>query len=365
MNYKDTALGKDYLTLLEVPELSAEQMNLFTGENVTQQEMEEFNSDRALDLLKQNEGAEVLTVDLGGDKVTRIFWKITNGCLVPDVDSIKKIKKIDKGANYTAFFEEAADEAKERNINVAISFAGPLNGTCPQGIPNATDFKADLDRKYNGDFANLFPTLKAVNNDAQAGIKTAAIAARRSGKLKENGVLEFVIDGGGFGLAYIKNNKIIATEVGHTKLVDELNWNKQTNPCGLFGRDYVCIERVAASGAGVENIYKQLTGETLSGIEISNKYQNGDELARKLYENSALLLAHGIIGVANINNLMQSPGDTVVAYHGGGFRVAGVMDRVTQIIKTQRGEQPTLFTDDISINACAEGVAIAAFYKND
>ena len=171
MNYKDTSLGKDFLTLLEVPELSTEQMNLFTGENVTQQEMEEFNSDKALDLLRQNEGAEVLTVDLGGDKVTRIFWKIVEGRLVPDVDSIKKIKKIDKGANYTAFFEEAADEARERSMNVAISFAGPLNGTRPQGIPNAIDFKADLDRKYNGDFANLFPTLRAVNNDAQQGLR--------------------------------------------------------------------------------------------------------------------------------------------------------------------------------------------------
>lgn len=364
MNYKDTVLGKDFLTLLEVPELSAEQMNLFTGENVTQQEMEEFNSDKALDLLKQNEGAEVLTVDLGGDKITRIFWKIQKGQLVGDMENIKTTKKIDKGGNYMEFFETAASEAKERGINAAISFAGPLNGTRPQGIPNATDFKADLDKKYNGDFANLFPSLKAVNNDAQAGIKTAAIAARRSGKLKENGALEFVIDGGGFGLAFIKGNKIIATEVGHTRLVDELNWHKQTIPCGLFGRNYVCIERAAASGAGVESIYKLLTGEALTGKEISQKYQMGDELARKLYENSALLLAHGIIGVANLNNLMQVPNDTVIAYHGGGFRVSGLMDRISQIVTKQKGNQPTLFTDDISINACAEGVAIAAFYKN-
>jgi hypothetical protein len=117
------------------------------------------------------------------------------------------------------------------------------------------------------------------------------------------------------------------------------------------------------SGAGVESVYKMLTGEHLTGKEISQKYQNGDELARKLYENSALLLAHGIVGVANLNNLMQTPDDTVIAYHGGGFRVAGLMDRVTQIIAKQKGTQPTLFTDDISINACAEGVAIAAFYE--
>jgi predicted NBD/HSP70 family sugar kinase len=363
MNYKDISLGKDFLTLLEVPDLSEEQMSLFTPESVTQQEMEEFNADKALMDLKNNEGKEVLTVDMGGDKVSRIFWKIKDGRLVANTETIETTKKIDKGANYTEFFEKAANEAKERGIDVAISFAGPLSGTCPQGIPNATDFKADLDKKYNGDFANLFPSLKAVNNDAQAGIKTAAIEARRSGKLKENGALEFVIDGGGFGLAFIKGNKLIATEVGHTRLVDSLNWNKQTTPCGLFGRDYVCIERVAASGAGVESVYKMLTGERLTGKEISQKYQNGDELARKLYENSALLLAHGIVGVANLNNLMQTPDDTVIAYHGGGFRVAGLMDRVTQIIAKQKGTQPTLFTDDISINACAEGVAIAAFYE--
>lgn len=365
MNYKDTSLGKDYLTLAEIPNLSEEQMSLFTEESVTQQEMEDFNPDKALALLKGNEGKEVLTVDLGGDKISRIFWKIQNGRLVGEVENVKTIKKIDKGGNYMEFFETAAKEAKERGINVAISFAGPLSGTSPRGIPNATDFKADLDKKYGGDFANLFPSLKAVNNDAQAGIKTAAIAARRSGKMKENGTLEFVIDGGGFGLAFIKNNKIIATEVGHARLAESLNWNKQTTPCGLFGRDYVCIERVAASGAGVESIYKMLTGECLSGKEISQKYQMNDELARKLYENSALLLAHGIIGVANLNNLMQAANDTVIAYHGGGFRVAGLMDRVTQIVVKQKGIQPTLFTDDVSINACAEGVAIASFYQND
>jgi predicted NBD/HSP70 family sugar kinase len=364
MNCKDTSLGKDFLTLAEIPNLPDEQMKLFTDENVFQQEMEEFNPDKAIKLIKENEGKELLTVDMGGDKITRIFWKIVNGCLVADTDSIERVKKIDKGANYTAFFEKAAEEARIRKMNVAISFAGPLSGTCPQGIPNATDFKVDLDKKYGGDFANLFPSLKAVNNDAQAGIKTAAMEARKSGKMKENGSLEFVIDGGGFGLAFIKNNKIIATEVGHTRLADELNWHKQNILCGLLGRDYVCIERVAASGAGVESIYKKLTGEALTGKEISDKYQNGDELARKLYENSAILLACGIVGIANLNNLMTKPGDTVVAYHGGGFRVPGLMNRVSQIISKEKGEQPTLCGDDTSINACAQGVAIAAFYEN-
>ena len=181
--------------------------------------------------------------------------------------------------------------------------------------------------------------------------------------MKKNGSLEFVIDGGGFGLAFIKNNKIIATEVGHTKLADELNWHKQNIPCGLLGRDYVCMERVAASGAGVESIYKKLTGETLSGKEISDKYQKGDKLAKNLYENSAILLACGIVGVANLNNLMREPGDTVVAYHGGGFRVPGLMNRVSQIVNQEKGEQPVLCGDDTSVNACAQGVAIAAFYK--
>jgi predicted NBD/HSP70 family sugar kinase len=147
-------------------------------------------------------------------------------------------------------------------------------------------------------------------------------------------------------------------------LADKLNWHKQDAICGLLGRDFVCIERVAASGAGVESIYKKLTGEVLTGKEISDKYQNGDELARKLYENSAILLACGIVGVANLNNLMITPNDTVVAYHGGGFRVPGLMDRVSQIINKEKGEQPVLCGDDTSVNACAQGVAIAAFYEN-
>jgi len=366
LRYRETPSGRDYLTPLEleIQKIDIEQMRLFTPESVLQQGMGTFDTDKALEALKRNEGKKILTIDMGGDKVTKIIWQVVDGKLVALDDQTETVKKEDKGANYMPFFEKVAEEAKRDNLGVAISFAGPLKGTSPIGIPNAVDFKAALETKYNGDFANLFPSLKVVNNDAQAGIKTAAIEARRSGKMKEGGSLEFVINGGGFGLAMIIGDKIIATEVGHVRLVESLNKHRQETPCGLLGRNYVCIERVASSGAGVESLWKKITGQHSSGKEISQKYQQGNQIARGLYENSAFLLAHGIIGIANINDLMQNSNETVIAYHGGGFRVPGLMDRVTQIVAQEKGTQPTLFTDDISPNACAEGVAIAAFYEN-
>jgi hypothetical protein len=177
----------DRLTKSMVPKLFREQMKLFTPESVFQREIEDFDPDRALESLERHEGEKILTIDMGGGKVSKIIWQVVGGKLVADEESIKTTEKDDNGSNYMEFFEEAAEEAKKKDINVAISFAGPLKGTCPQEIVNATGFKAALDKDYKGDFAKLFPSLKAVNNDAQAGIKAAAIEARTRGLMKKMG----------------------------------------------------------------------------------------------------------------------------------------------------------------------------------
>jgi predicted NBD/HSP70 family sugar kinase len=357
-------LSHDRLMKSRVPKLLDEQMRLITAETLSRK-IEDFDPDRALESLKCHKEEKILTIDMGGSKVSKIIWEVIDGKLVADDNSIKTIENNGNGANYMEFLETAAKEAKEKNINVAISFTGPLKGTCPQEIVKATNFKAALDKNYGGDFAKLFPSLKAVNNDAQAGIKAAIIEARAKGLMEENGSLVFVTNGGGVELVFFRDNEIITTRVGYVEVVDRLNRYRQYIHV-LPGNTHVRLEDVASS-AGIENIWRNRRGEVLSGEKISERYKNkkaGHILAKKLYKNAARVFAHGIVGIANLNGLMKEPGDTVIAYHGGGFRVPGLMGRIDQIIAKAKGKQLSFFTDDISKkNACAQGAAIAAFYK--
>ncbi|MFZ2024894.1 MAG: ROK family protein [Microgenomates group bacterium] len=355
----------DKLSLLPIPDIRNDQLALFTEDSIMARTVEPFDAGSAMEKIRKHEGERIVSIDFGGDKATVIPYEVRFGSLVAIEQQVKTEKKVKDGANYLPFFERIAREAENTNTGVAISYGGPLEGTKPISIPNATDLFHLMQEKYHGDFQELFPTLLIANNDAQAGIKTAAIAAQKQliqeGLLDTNGSILFPINGGGDGLAALINGYIIAMEVGHVPVIDALNPYHQKTPCGMLGRSYVCIERVAASGAGIEAIWLQQMGQRLSGKEISGLYQYGDTFARDLYNNAALLFAHGLIGAANINGIMKTPTDTAIAYHGGGFRVKGLMERTTQIIAKQRGfAPPTLFSDNFSVNGCAEGAVIAA-----
>lgn len=357
------------LTNSAIPEFDGDQMRLITSESIMEREIEPYDPEKAITSLRNNEGKKILTLDLGGGSAKKNVWTIKDGILIEDPISRDAASKKDSGANYMPFFQEAARQAEKEGLAVAISFAGPLKGTSPLSIPNAPAFFNALQAEYGGDFASLFPSLLAVNNDAQAGIKIAAIVARRT-LVQENTLnpdlkILFVINGGGFGLALLINNQLRATEVGHARLLDKFNRFGQTVPCGMFGNTFVCLERVAAGGAAIEPLYGKIMGGMFEGSEISRRYQNGDLIARGLYENSALIYAHGILAVAAIDDLLQNSKDTLVVYHGGTFRTPGLKERIHQILGKKLGFQPPMmFTDDISVNACAEGAAIAGFYNS-
>jgi hypothetical protein len=137
--YTDTDLGKDYLINTNIPKLFPEQISKVTKENIGQTEVETFDADLAREDIKKNEDKRIITIDLGGNKVSKIEFVVKNGKLVADETKTKTVKKKDKGSNYMAFFEEIAEEAKKNDLDVAISFAGPLKtekNTIPKGIYN-------------------------------------------------------------------------------------------------------------------------------------------------------------------------------------------------------------------------------------
>jgi len=159
----------------------------------------------------------------------------------------------------------------------------------------------------------------------------------------------------------LKNNVLYATEVGHIQIEDSLNRFNQRTPCGMFGAQYVCLERVAASKAGIEDIWRQKREQELTGKEIAAAYLAGDELAYGLYQASALVVAHVVKGMAVAFDLIRDWDDTVVVGHGGAFNVRGYGETVRSILEREVSSGTSmLFTKDFSLNTCLDGAAIAA-----
>lgn len=367
--YVDTDLGRDYLKAAEVPEIPQEQINKFSKESIRQKPVENFDANLAVEAIKNNEGTRITAIDLGGGKLSITNFVVEGGKL--KAESVEIFEKENDGANYIAQFERVAEKAKKDGSLVAISAAGQVEGTKSLNCVNAPKFKEELDEKYHGDFAEIFgDNLKAVNNDAQAGIKTAIVAAKESGQLKEGDSLVFIICGGGFGGALYIGNEIMATEVGHAELVDLLNTYNVKTACGMGGNQFTCLEVGGAGGNALEKIHEIETGEHLSGKQISEKYKNGDAFSIKLYKHTATLVATGGLAITESNGLMQKgKNDTVFAYHGGGCKVPGLMDKVTQIfgnaVSINPSEIRTIAINSISDNSSAEGVAIAALYQKE
>ncbi len=90
----------------------------------------------------------------------------------------------------------------------------------------------------------------------------------------------------------------------------------------------------------------------------------GDSLAAELYDNSAIVVAHAVKGIADALKLFRKPNDTVLVYHGGIFNVSGYSQRVQQILQKDLGYSPAMvLTRNFSQNACLEGAALAALPK--
>ena len=120
----------------------------------------------------------------------------------------------------------------------------------------------------------------------------------------------------------------------------------QRKRCGLDGATHVCVEAVGASKAGVEDIWRQMTGEHLTGREIAALHMVGNELARALY-NSASITAHVITGMASAFGLLSAANQPVIVAHGGIFQAPGYGERVRKSWHT-RAQRRRCFLPRIS-----------------
>lgn len=335
------------------PVFAPEQLSGFTIEGVRGKQVRSFDPRSSLGGLRTSDHEKVIAVDIGGDKLSASYFAVRDGRVARTSDLVTC--QGDGGAGYLEALAKLAELAERESVAVGISFAGPVAGTRLLAGPNLPEFMAEFNEAYGGDFARLFTTVQ-VANDAVAGLLAGALeAVRRHPDVRD---VIYLINGSGIGAAVLADREIYAAEPGHVAVAGRLNPFGQTKSCGLDGESRPCIEVVAASKSGIEDIWRQRTGRRLSGREISARYQAGDELAQALYDNSALAVGHVVAGLAAAFELTTER--LAVVGHGGIFYVPGYADRLIDILGHAFGRPKFLLTRDFSANTCLAGAAVAA-----
>lgn len=298
------------------------------------------------------DGRQVIAIDIGGDKIRSARYAIRDGRLTCEDERVTQSRG---GAGYLDILEELAREAERDDLPVGISSATKMDGSVIARTVNLPVLRDEMRARYGGDYANVFPGRSFVANDTVAGICGAASELARRGVPAEH--VGFIICASGMGGSVIAGGVATHVEIAHVPLADALNPLGQTTPCGVEGRAYVCVERVAAARAGIEDLWRQRTGEALDGRELGRRFEAGDELATTLYETSALAVAHAIVGLAA---RYQFPaGEGVVVLHGGNFEIARYREAVQRRLAAIPGDNPRLvFSRDLSANTCLDGAAI-------
>lgn len=344
------------LTELEVQPLSRLQMNLFTRGSVRAYPNRLFNLSQVFVRILQQKDRAVMSIDVNGDKLVSTVFRVHDGVLQSKtVDMYQS----DHGRGYLKRLEEIAAYTGDKKMPVGISFAGAVDDSKAISSPNLLEFFDEFHTQYKSDFARLFPTYVCVLNDALTGMIASAVEMKKIKPDIKN--IIYIINGSGIGASVLDGDTIISTEAGHIQLLSQLNTYNVTEKCGLFGNNFVCIEKSAAGKAALEPIWKKLTGREEDGVAISKAYQNGDERALELFNTSSFLVAHIAAGIASAFGKRDVMKDTAFVFHGGIFHVPYYGERVEQLLSKELGGAFTvLFTKDFSAHASSDGAAIAA-----
>ncbi len=360
-----------------IPLILDTQVDAFHKDSLHMSSGGRFNPTLAQHVLQQNEGKDVIGIDMGGGKATVIPFTVRKGILVPDESRQKTVLRKDNPAGYLSLLQEIGEEADEKGIPIGVSSAGVIKGTQLLETPNMPAFLKELQEKFGGDFKRLLPSVAAVRNDAVAAIIPAIMHALNEGLLPKG------------------EGEIIGMEPGHVRLLLDhlqrpLQYAIPNKPCGMFGQEFVCVEQVVGGVAGIESLWEQTTGLPLDGEKISELYhEHGDRLATALYDTSATFLATAIKGMGKALGLSgkdaksglilpiigggfggagfvmdvprsENSHDLNVTFHGSVNKVPDYMTR-TELVLGQDGTpiNPS-FTGDFSLNSGAEGAALAA-----
>ncbi len=338
-----------------LPDHVPEQIALYQSAHLLAHDVCRFVPAQAAGQLQQ--ARDVMAIDIGGDKIRRAIYSLRDGRLLKQDEEIFQSRK---GVGYLAFLERLAEEAIARDLRVGISSATKMDGNIITRTVNLPVFFEEFGQQYNADYENLFPGRSFVANDTIMGICGAStLLAFQGMDVRE---VVFFISASGLGASVLKDESAIHVEAGHVPLVESLNPLGQTTPCGVEGRDYVCVERVSAARAGIEDLYLQQTGVARDGITLGRLYEGADRLATLLYETSALAVAHATVGIME-RYAFSDANKGVVVFHGGNFEIEKYRDAVRRHLDRLPCSHPrVVFSRDLSGNVCLDGAAITAAY---
>ena len=323
----------------------------YQGNHLMIHESGQYDAGAAVEALQADR--QVLAVDLGGDKLRRATAIAGRGTLaVTETDRLQATG----GTGYLAFLERLARDAATSHVPVGISSATRLEGSVVRRTVNLPIFFQELATRYGADYARLFSGHMAAVNDTVAGIcGSMTWLAQRSEHFTD---AAFVICGSGLGGSVVKDGTAYHVEIAHVPLVPELNPLGQSRPCSVEGNEFVCVERVTATRAGIEDLYQRETGIRADGFALAQLLAQGDPLVTLLYDASALALAHALAGLAQRFELGT---ESVVICHGGTFEIAAYRLAVQRALAGIPGSHPRIvYARDLSANVCLDGAAILA-----
>lgn len=352
------------ITNYEVPNLNNDQLSKFNMDTMHVHEVMRFDPEEALQILQSNEGEQVIGADFGGDKGVSQLFDIKDSGVVTN-SQFREYKQGTGGEGYADVLRSTESYALNNNLPIGISWGTPVKGTKPMYHPKVDIFLTELESNYDGDFAKLAPHLTSVINDGPAGLISGAVEVFK--KFGAKNVI-FPINGGGLGMAVLKDGVLYATEAGHVEADPDLNPYNRTGECGVFEQKHVCLEMLGANKAGIEVIWEKLTGTPTSAREIEKLYLEGNDQAGNLYDSSALVVAHMIAGTAKAFGLDLFSPDVAIVGHGGGFKFPYYGERIMQILNDDKNVAVQLIMTkdfgDKESNACLDGAAINAIVAN-
>lgn len=341
-----------------LPRHIPEQIALYQTEHLLTHPVCRFDPARAASRL--HEPQTVMAIDIGGDKLRWATYSFGNGGISKRDESVFRSRK---GEGYLSILERLARHAIANGLRVGISSATKLDGSVVTRTVNLPIFFEEFREKYGADYENLFPGRSFVANDTVTGVCGAGTRLVLQGRVVRD--VAFFICASGLGASVIKDDIAIHVEAGHVPVVSGLNPFGQTRPCGVEGKDYVCVERVTAARAGIEDLYQQQTGEPKDGVALGTLYEAGDALVTTLYETSVLALAHAAVGVMD-RYAFDDTGKSVVIFHGGNLEITKYRDAVSNNLRRlPRSRTTVVFSRDLSDNVCLDGAAILAVYSTD
>ena len=342
--------------LRDLPRYVPEQIALYQTDHLLTHDVCPFDPVAAAATLQPS--ADVLAIDIGGDKIRGAVYSTGEGTFTKGTERFLQSKG---GTGYLAFLESLAAEATSRNLRVGISCATKMEGSTISRTVNLSRFLEEFRTRYGADFRNLFTGSLSVTNDTIAGLCGSTMHLLRQGVASTD--VAFIICASGLGGSVLTDGTATHVEVAHVPIIDSLNPLRQDLPCGVEGKTYVCVERVTAARAGIEDLYLKRTGLAWDGTTLGRLFEEGDPLATMLYRSSALALAHATAGLTERFSFHQSS-RSVVVFHGGNLEVARYRRQLCTDLDRLPGFQSTVvFSRDLSENVCLDGAAVLAMYR--